>query len=65
MYVAKVAVKGFSPYIYLCKLAAYCFWPCKNMPGLSPSPNEEGIILDSQLTVKLELAFLSSFYEIC
>ena len=43
MYVAKVA--GFSPYTYLCRLAARCSRPRDGMPGLGPSLNEEEIIL--------------------
>ena len=53
MYIAKVAVKGFSSYTYLYRLATYLFWPRDNMPGLSPSANEEEIILDTYLQQNL------------
>lgn len=47
IYITKVAVKKFSPYIHFCKLAAYCFLLCNNIPSLGPSLNKEEIILKS------------------
>ena len=44
MYVAKITVKGFSPYTYLCNLAARCSRLCDGMPGLGLSLNKDEII---------------------
>ena len=48
MYVAKVAVWGFSPYAYLCRLLAYRSWPRDSMPGLGPLLSEDEIILEGK-----------------
>ena len=45
-------ISTFSPYTYLCRLAAYCPWSRDSMPGLRLSLNEEEIILVVQFPRK-------------